>query len=107
MSEDELSVEDIKEQFFAPQFTPEGGFAPAAFPQLTFAPIPYTTDPLIRPDPRIHITNEGWLYIEAGNTRLAIPDREEWGKLVAMVEAMFNTHEFNVASLPHEQITDD
>lgn len=90
---------------------PEGGFAPEAFPQITIDPIPYTTNPLIRPDPRMHVTDEGWLYIEVGTIRIAIPDREEWDKLVHMVEAMFNTHDYKcfvlAAQAEQEKTPDD
>jgi hypothetical protein len=88
-------------------FAPEGGWPPDAFPQLTFAPISYTTDPLIRPDPRMHINEEGWLYVEAGNTRMAIPDREEWAKFVHMGEAMFNTHERQIVAASAEPVAED
>jgi hypothetical protein len=41
------------------------------------------------------ITDDGWMLIETGNVRVALPDREEWDKLVAMGEALWNTHTNN------------
>lgn len=72
---------------------PEQGFMAEQFPAMTVDFIPYTTSPAMRPDPDISIQSTGWLYIHVGNVRVALPDREEWDKLVGMVEAMWNTHE--------------
>ena len=83
---------DVKVTPFA-ALVPEAGFLPEHFPSLTVDTIPYTTNPLLRPDPDISIQSNGWLYIHIGNVRVAIPDREEWDKLTTMVEAMWNTHE--------------
>ena len=79
-------------------FAPEGGFVPEDFPQLTVAPIPYTSNPMVRPDPHISILPDGWLYIEVGNVRIALPDREEWDKLVSMGERLWNTHQRDVSN---------
>lgn len=71
---------------------PAEGFLPESYPALTVDFIPYTSNPVMRPDPDISIQSNGWAYIHVGNVRVAIPDREEWDKLVAMMEAMWNTH---------------
>ena len=71
---------------------PAEGFLPENYPALTVDFIPYTSNPVMRPDPDISIQSNGWAYIHVGNVRVAIPDREEWDKLVAMMEAMWNTH---------------
>ena len=76
---------------FEPEFVPEDGWQPEDYPQLTVAPIPYTSSPHPKPDPYLTITPTGWLFMEIGNTRVAIPDEEEWEKLVHMVECMWNT----------------
>lgn len=87
-------VETIPIQHFSDELAPLGGWQPSDFPQVTVAPIPYTTNPLIHPDPHISILDSnGWMYIEAGNVRFALPDREEWAKFVRMGEALWNTHE--------------
>lgn len=91
---DGMTVDQIRQQFTPT--APEGGFSPDAFPSLTVDLIPYTANPLIRPDPSITITDDQWMCIELGNVRVAIPDREEWNKLVRMGEAMWNTHEAKV-----------
>lgn len=75
-----------------PEFAPEGGFELAAYPQLTADWVPYTTDPNVREDPLISIQSTGWMFIQVGNIRLAIPDEEEWMKLVAMGTKLWNTH---------------
>lgn len=72
---------------------PAAGWHPDDFPQLTVVFVPYTTEPKMRADPTISVLADGWLYLQLGNIRVAIPDREEWNKLVHMVEATFNTHE--------------
>lgn len=74
---------------------PENGFSPGDFPQLSVAQIPYTTNTLIRPDPMCTIGTDGWLFIEAGTVRVALPNRQEWGKLVWLVEALWNSHELS------------
>ena len=74
----------LGEEAFAPEGVPEGGFLPEAYPQLTVAPIPYTSQAADRADPFMTITTSGWMFLEIGNTRLALPDREEWDKLVGM-----------------------
>lgn len=72
---------------------PAQGWKPEDFPRLSFVPITYTTDPLMRPDPRITITPEGWLFIAAGNTQLTIPTWEDWLRLVNMITRMKNSHD--------------
>jgi hypothetical protein len=79
---------------------PTDGFLPEAYPQLTVAPIPYTSQATDHPDPFMTITTSGWMFIEVGNTRLAIPDRQEWDKLVNMGNRMWNTWEANHTGLP-------
>lgn len=88
---DVVVVEPIKTTPAA--LVPEAGFLPESYPALTVDLIPYTTNPAMRPDPDISIQSNGWAYIHIGNVRVAIPDREEWDKLVAMMEALWNTHE--------------
>lgn len=74
---------------------PKDGFQPEHFPSVAVAFIPFNSvnahQP--RPDPAMTISTDGWMFIETGNVRLAIPDREEWDKLVSMGEALWNTHE--------------
>ena len=72
---------------------PESGFPPESYPALTVDLIPYTSSPMMRPDPDISIQSNGWAYIHIGNVRVAIPDREEWDKLATMMDALWNTHE--------------
>lgn len=79
---------------------PEGGWLPHHYPQITTAPIPYTTNAEARPDPYMTITATGWLFIEVGNTRIAIPDREEWDKLINMGERMWNSYEVSLPPPP-------
>lgn len=78
-------------------FAPPDGWMPEAFPSLTVAPIPYTSNPQVRTDPYIQIVPDGWMFIEVGNVRIAIPDEEEWNKLVYMGQALWNTHNKAVA----------
>lgn len=68
---------------------PDDVWLPEQFPALVFDHIPYTCNPAMRADPTISINAEGWVYIEGGNSRMAIPGREDWNKLVAMVEHMW------------------
>lgn len=102
----ELTVEDVKNQIdiAIPEdpdlFAPEGGWMPEDFGQITVAPIPYTSNSWVRPDPHWSIQGDGWLYIEVGNVRIAIPDEEEWNKLVSMGNRMWNSHR---RSIVHEQ----
>lgn len=81
------------DQFYAP----EGGWMPEDFGQMTVAAIPYTSHPWVRPDPQFNIQADGWLYIEVGQVRIAIPDREEWDKIVTMVNRQWNSHERTMA----------
>jgi hypothetical protein len=76
---------------------PESGFMPEQFPSMAVALIPYNSGSALhpRPDPAMSITDDGWMLIETGNVRVALPDREEWDKLVAMGEALWNTHTNN------------
>ena len=78
-----------------PPVVPEDGFTPADFPQLSVVQIPYTSTTLMRPDPMITIGQEDHLAMDLGTVRIVIPDRQEWSKLVWMVEALWNTHELN------------
>jgi hypothetical protein len=71
---------------------PTSGWLPEDFPQLSVASIPYTSNANIRTDPTISVMDTGWIYVEVGQTRIAIPDEEEWGKLVNMVDRMIVTH---------------
>ena len=78
---------------------PEGGilqqevWRPEDFPQLTVDWIPYTSNPQLRPDPTIIIQPDGWAYIQVGTVRLALPNREEWEKLVRMMATLWATFE--------------
>lgn len=74
-------------------FPPEDGWPPHAFPQVTIDHIPHTSNPYIAPDPMMTITRHGWLHIETGGHRIAIPDREEWVKFKNMVDATWNDYE--------------
>lgn len=76
-----------------PLLVPPNGFSPTDFPSIAVALIPYNASAVIRPDPNMSINEEGWLFIETGNVRIAVPDREEWAKLVTMGERLWNTHE--------------
>lgn len=76
-----------------PLLPPPDGWELADFPAITTDLIPYTSNVQIRADPRIAITPEGWMYIEVGNVRIAISDREEWHKLVTMGEASWNSYQ--------------
>jgi hypothetical protein len=86
-----------------PPLIPEHGFQPEDFPQVTVVQIPYTSNTGVRPDPIATIGTDGWLFIETGNVRIAIPDRIQWGKLVYLVEALWNSHELS----EKEKIDDD
>ncbi len=86
-----------------PHLVPEGGFLPEHFPALSVDLIPYTSNPAMHSDPDISIQSNGWAFIHVGNVRVAIPDREEWDKLVAMMEAMWNTHELHAHA---KEVTD-
>jgi hypothetical protein len=70
---------------------PPNGWLPKDFPNLTVDWVPYSTNSLPRADPFMTITPAGWLYIEVGNFRLAIPDVEEWEKFVHMVSCLWNS----------------
>lgn len=76
-----------------PPLIPENGFAPEDFPQVTVLQIPYATNTLIRPDPLATVNQDSSLFIDLGNVRIAFPDRVQWGKLVYLVEALWNSHE--------------
>lgn len=78
-------------EYMQPQ-VPEQGFLPESYPALTVDLIPYTSNPMMRPDPDISIQSNGWAYIHIGCVRVAIPDREEWDKLATMMDALWNTH---------------
>lgn len=78
------------------ELIPEGGWATEDFPKLSVDHIPYTANADARPDPVMSILESGWLYVDVGNIRLAIPDREEWEKFVSMGSRMFNTYEYQV-----------
>ena len=71
---------------------PDSGWLPKDFPQLTVDQVPYSTNAMPRADPFITITPNGWLYIEAGNTRFALPDQEEWNKFAYMVTSLWNAY---------------
>lgn len=71
---------------------PENGWLPKDFPHLTIDHIPYSTNAMPRADPFMTITPEGWLFIEAGNIRMALPDLEEWQKFVYMVTCLWNSY---------------
>jgi hypothetical protein len=86
---------EAMEQGWEPEYVPEDGWLPEAYPQLTVAPIPYTSQAADRADPFITITAAGWMFIEVGNIRIALPDREEWDKLVGMGERMWNSWQAN------------
>ena len=62
---------------------PEGGFAPQDFPRVSVALIPYGSQSFVRADPVSSINSEGWLFIDTGNVRFAVPSREDWNKLTA------------------------
>ena len=77
---------------------PANGFMPNDFPQVMVVNIPYISghahEP--RPDPAMSINDEGWMLIETGTVRFALPDREEWRKLTLMGEALWNSHELKL-----------
>ena len=99
---DPIDVVVLEPTETAALLVPEVGFLPESYPALTVDFIPYTTNPVMRPDPDISIQSNGWLYLHVGNVRVAIPDREEWDKLTTMVEAMWNTH----AATHKQEVTD-
>jgi hypothetical protein len=70
---------------------PAAGWHPDDFPKITTDLIPYASK-TFGPDPFMTITEQGWLYIEVGNVRLAIPDLEEWNKFTHMAGCMWNAH---------------
>jgi len=76
---------------------PPNGFLPEDFPSVAVAFIPYNSGSAHEPraDPIMRINDDGWMFIETGNVRLALPDREEWAKFVMMGEALWNTHMIN------------
>ena len=78
------------------RYPPPGGFHPQDFPQVTVASIPYTSDANLRADPHMVVLPDGWLFIESGNVRVAIPDRQEWHKFATMVDKLWNAHELKL-----------
>ena len=92
-TEEPLVVEEVPAPVEAPAVAPDGGWEPNDFPQLTALFIPYSSRVGLRPDPLISIQNDGSMLIELGNIRLAVPDREEWQKLVTMVSQLWVLHE--------------
>jgi len=84
---------------------PENGWLPTDFPEVTVVPVPYTTMTTMRADPYITITQEGSLYIEAGNTRIVLPRETDWDKLVSMVSRMFYAH--HLALQETQEVADD
>ena len=87
-------------QSWEPQYVPEEGFPSEDYPQLTTAPIPYTAHAEARPDPYITVTPTGWMFVEIGNVRVAIPDRREWDKLIDMGERLWNSWELAHSTPP-------
>lgn len=79
-------------------YMPEGGWHPDDFPSVSVALIPYTSNAMVRADPVFRILQDGWMYIETANVRVAIPDREEWAKFVNMGERLWNTHQRELAN---------
>jgi hypothetical protein len=71
---------------------PEGGFSPGDFPRVSVAMIPYSSQTLVHPDPVATINTDGWLFIDTGMVRFALPNRDEWNKLTTMIEALWNSH---------------
>lgn len=100
MSDDfEMTSEDISEilkstppSSMVEEGAPPNGWLPEDFPQITVAPIPYTSNSNIRTDPTISILPNEWMYVEVGNVRIAFPDEEEWEKFVNMGNRMWITH---------------
>lgn len=74
---------------------PQGGFPIEAFPQLIVVNNTYTSNAAARPDPLLTINSEDQLLVDVGNVRVGIPTRQEWRKLVWMVEALWNSHDLN------------
>jgi hypothetical protein len=99
----DVDLEELQRQFekaeaeASPQFPfpPPNGWQPQDFPQVTFAFIPYTSQAMPRADPFMTVTPDGWLYVEAGNVRMAIPDLEEWEKFAYMVTCLWNAYRLN------------
>lgn len=83
---------------------PPGGFSPFDFPQMTLVPIPYTSNPNLRPDPYMRIQDDGWMFIEAGPIRVAFPDKEEWLKFIDMGNRLWNTWDVEHQELPHQTL---
>lgn len=79
------------------ELVPPEGFTVRDFPQFTVALIPYTSNPELRPDPFMTVTPEGWMFIEVGAVRIAIPDREEWDKFIDMGNRLWNTHDVEIS----------
>lgn len=98
---DEEDVTPDAEEFLAnpllqpPPLPPANGWHPFDFPELTFDLIPYSSSANFKADPNMTVTTAGWLYIEAGNGRIALPDRAEWNKFVYMVECLWNAHQLS------------
>jgi len=74
------------------QYPPPNGWLPDDFPQITIDHISYTSNPMIRPDPTILIERGGWMYIETGGHRIAIPDEAEWEKFKRMGDCTWNDY---------------
>lgn len=71
---------------------PTGGFSIESFPQIVVALRPYVTDSRLRPDPSIRISDEDVLLMDVGNVQIALPNEEEWLKLVDMVGRVWKSH---------------
>lgn len=100
--------ESFREALLAPvEYPPAGGWPADAFPQITIDHIPYTSNPNMRPDPYLHVTQGGWMYIEAGGHRIAVPDREEWEKLKRIADCTWNDYERAVKRTTVKETPDD
>lgn len=86
---------------------PERGWHPDDFPVLTVDLIPHSSSSRVRADPMLTVNENGWLLIESGNVRLALPDRVEWGKLSYMVECLWNAHQGALAAALYESQGED
>jgi hypothetical protein len=88
---------------------PPSGWLPKDFPHLTVDLVPYSTNAFPRADPYMTITPQGWLYVEVGNYRLAIPDQEEWDKFVYMITCLWNSFALaqQQAAIPQEGESDE
>lgn len=72
---------------------PEGGFPIEAFPVVMALSTTYTTCAGPHPEPMLTINHQNQLMVDVSTIRLVLPSREEWRKLVWMVEALWNSHE--------------